>query len=85
MGTSATANFTTLTATVGSTYYVNFLTGLTPGAVTFTGNTGATTLSVTGISLVGNPSVSIGLHGAAQSFTPAASTRYMFTCIVIAT
>ena len=84
MGTSATANFTTLSATVGSTYYVNFLTGLTPGTVTFTGNTGATTLSITGISLVGNPSVSIGLHGAAQSFTPAASTRYMFTCIAIA-
>lgn len=84
MGTSATANFTTASATVGSTYYVNFLTGLTPGAVTFTGNTGATTLSITGMSLVGNPSVSIGLHGAAQSFTPAASTRYMFTCIVIA-
>jgi hypothetical protein len=85
MGTSATANFTTLTATVGSTYYVNFLTGLTPGTVTFTGNTDATTLSITGLSLVGNPSVSIGLHGAAQSFTPAASTRYMFTCIAIAT
>ena len=85
MGTSATANFTTLTATVGSTYYVNFLTGLTPGTVTFTGNTGATTLSITGLSLVGNPSVSIGLHGAGQSFTPAASTRYMFTCIAIAT
>jgi hypothetical protein len=85
MGTSATANFTTLTATVGSTYYVNFLTGLTPGTVTFTGNTGATTLSITGLSLVGNPSVSIGLHGAAQSFTPADSTRYMFTCIAIAT
>jgi len=85
MGTSATANFTTLTATVGSTYYVNFLTGLTPGIVTFTGNTGATTLSITGLSLVGNPSVSIGLHGAGQSFTPAASTRYMFTCIAIDT
>jgi hypothetical protein len=85
MGTSATANFTTASATVGSTYYVNFLTGLTPGTVTFTGNTGATTLSITGLSLVGNPSVSIGLHGAAQSFTPAASTRYMFTCIAIAT
>jgi hypothetical protein len=84
MGTSATANFTTANATVGSTYYVNFLTGLTPGTVTFTGNTGATTLSITGLSLVGNPSVSIGLHGAGQSFTPAASTRYMFTCIVIA-
>jgi len=85
MGTSATANFTTANATVGSTYYVNFLTGLTPGAVTFTGNTGATTLSINGLSLVGNPSVSIGLHGAGQSFTPAASTRYMFTCIAIAT
>jgi len=85
MGTSATANFTTTNATVGSTYYVNFLTGLTPGAVTFTGNTGATTLSINGLSLVGNPSVSIGLHGAGQSFTPAASTRYMFTCIAIAT
>ena len=84
MGTSATANFTTTNATVGSTYYVNFLTGLTPGTVTFTGNTGATTLSITGMSLVGNPSVSIGLHGAAQSFTPAASTRYIFTCIAIA-
>ena len=84
MGTSATANFTTASATLGSTYYVNFLTGLTPGTVTFTGNTGATTLSITGLSLVGNPSVSIGLHGAAQSFTPAASTRYMFTCIAIA-
>jgi len=85
MGTSATANFTTANATVGSTYYVNFLTGLTPGTVTFTGNTGATTLSITGLSLVGNPSVSIGLHGAGQSFTPNASTRYMFTCIAIAT
>ena len=84
MGTSATANFTTASATLGSTYYVNFLTGLTPGTVTFTGNTGATTLSITGLSLVGNPSVSIGLHGAGQSFTPAASTRYMFTCIVVA-
>jgi len=84
MGTSATANFTTLNATVGSTYYVNFLTGATPGAVTFTGNTGATTLSITGLSLVGNPSVPIGLHGAGQSFTPAATTRYMFTCIAIA-
>ena len=84
MGTSATANFTTTNATVGSTYYVNFLTGLTPGTVTFTGNTGATTLSITGMSVVGNPSVSIGLHGAAQSFTPAASTRYIFTCIAIA-
>jgi len=85
MGTSATANFTTASATLGSTYYVNFLTGLTPGTVTFTGNTGATTLSITGLSLVGNPSVSIGLHGTGQSFTPAASTRYMFTCIAIAT
>jgi hypothetical protein len=84
MATSATANFTTANATVGSTYYVNFLTGATPGTVTFTGNTGATTLSITGLSLVGNPSVSIGLHGAAQSFTPAATTRYMFTCIAIA-
>jgi hypothetical protein len=85
MGTSATANFTTASATVGSTYYVNFLTGATPGTVTFTGNTGATTLSITGLSLVGNPSVPIGLHGAGQSFTPNASTRYMFTCIAIAT
>jgi hypothetical protein len=85
MGTSATVNFTTASATVGSTYYVNFLSGTpTAGAVTFTGNTGATTLSITGMSLVGNPSVSIGLHGAAQSFTPAVNTRYMFTCIVIA-
>jgi hypothetical protein len=85
METSATANFTTASATVGSTYYVNFLTGATPGTVTFTGNTGATTLSITGLSLVGNPSVPIGLHGAGQSFTPNASTRYMFTCIAIAT
>jgi hypothetical protein len=84
MGTSATANFTTANATVGSTYYVNFLTGATPGTVTFTGNTGATTLSITGLSLVGNPSVPIGLHGAGQSFTPNATTRYMFTCIAIA-
>ena len=84
MATSNTANFTTANATVGSTYYVNFLTGLTPGTVTFTGNTGATTLSITGLSLVGNPSVPIGLHGAGQSFTPNASTRYMFTCIAIA-
>jgi hypothetical protein len=84
MGTSATANFTTANATVGSTYYVNFLTGLTPGTVTFTGNTGATTLSITGMAFSGNPSVSIGLHGAGQSFTPAASTRYIFTCIAIA-
>jgi hypothetical protein len=84
MATSNTANFTTANATVGSTYYVNFLTGATPGTVTFTGNTGATTLSITGLSLVGNPSVPIGLHGAGQSFTPNATTRYMFTCIAIA-
>lgn len=83
--TATTVNFTTLSATVGSTYYVNFLSGTpTAAAVTFTGNTGATTLSITGLSLVGNPSVSIGLHGAAQSFTPAVNTRYMFTCIAIA-
>ena len=83
--TATTVNFTTASATVGSTYYVNFLSG-TPTAsnITFTGNTGATTLSITGLSLVGNPSVSIGLHGAAQSFTPAVNTRYMFTCIAIA-
>ena len=83
--TATTVNFTTTNATVGSTYYVNFLSGTpTAAAVTFTGNTGATTLSITGLSLIGNPSVSIGLHGAAQSFTPAVNTRYMFTCIVVA-
>jgi hypothetical protein len=84
MASSAAANFTTLNAVIGSTYYVNFLTGATPGNITFTGNTGATTLSATGSSLIGNPSVYIGLYGAAQSFTPAATTRYMFNCIVIA-
>ena len=84
MASSDTANFTTLNAVIGSTYYVNFLTGATPGNITFTGNTGATTLSITGVSLVGNPSVSIALYGAAQSYTPAATTRYIFTCIVLA-
>ena len=83
--TATTVNFTTASATVGSTYYVNFLSGTpTAAAVTFTGNTGATTLSITGLSLIGNPSVSIGLYGAAQNFTPAVNTRYMFTCIVVA-
>lgn len=83
--TATTVNFTTLNSIVGSTYYVNFLSGTpTAAAVTFTGNTGATTLSITGLSLVGNPSVSIGLHGAGQSFTPSNNTQYMFTCIVVA-
>ena len=83
--TATTVNFTTASATVGSTYYVNFLSGTpTAAGVTFTGNTGATTLSITGLSLIGNPSVSIGLYGAAQNFTPAVNTRYMFTCIVVA-
>ena len=82
--TATTVNFTTASATIGSTYYVNFLSGTpTAASVTFTGNTGATTLSITGLSLIGNPSVSIGLYGAAQSFTPANNTRYMFTCIVV--
>ena len=83
--TATTVNFTTASATIGSTYYVNFLSGTpTAAAVTFTGNTGATTLSITGMSLAGNPSVPIGLYGAAQNFTPAVNTRYMFTCIVVA-
>lgn len=84
MASSDTANFTTLNAVVGSTYYVNFLTGATPGNITFTGNTGATTISATGISLTGSGATSIGLYGAAQAFTPAATTRYMFNCIVVA-
>ena len=82
--TATTVNFTTASATIGSTYYVNFLSGTpTAASVTFTGNTGATTLSITGMSLIGNPSVPIGLYGAAQNFTPAVNTRYMFTCIVV--
>jgi hypothetical protein len=84
MASSATANFTTLNGVIGSTYYVNFLTGATPGNITFTGNTGATTLSATGSSLTGSGATSIGLYGAAQAFTPAATTRYMFNCIVVA-
>lgn len=84
MASSATANFTTLNGVIGSTYYVNFLTGATPGNITFTGNTGATTISATGISLTGSGATSIGLYGAAQAYSPAATTRYMFNCIVVA-
>ena len=84
MASSATANFTTLNGVIGSTYYVNFLTGATPGNITFTGNTGATTISATGISLTGSGATSIGLYGAAQAYSPAATTRYMFSCIVVA-
>jgi len=33
---------------------------------------------------VSSGAVSIGLYGAAQAFTPATTTRYMFNCIVVA-
>jgi len=82
---SASVNFTTSGAVVGSTYYITFSTFTNPGNITFTGNAGATNLSVTGVTLGGGSSVlALGVLGAGQAVTPAASKPYTFTCIVLA-